>query len=366
MIKNITIRNYKSIRDLTLPLGRVNVLIGENGAGKSNFISFFEMVHALYHQRLGHYSLVHGGGYRFLYEGEYGDPYVEGSIDFDHEVAFFFRLVPSVSNKLLIEESRILTGYLGGEDHDRLKHWQENIMVDSSVEESALLRFRHGSNADEILQQHMADFTVFHFHDTGITAAMRRPSPLRDNDRLRSDGSNLAGFLFMLQEKYPDTLEMIEGVTRSIAPYFGRFKLTPDRLTPDTVTLKWEEEGSSCYLDGYSFSDGTLRFIALATLLLQPRLPATIFIDEPELGLHPVAINLLGSLISRASLDSQIILATQSATLLNCFEPDEVITVDRRDRQSVFRRLNGEELVHWLQEYSLGDIWTKNIIGGQI
>lgn len=129
--------------------------------------------------------------------------------------------------------------------------------------------------------------------------------------------------------------------------------------------MEWEEIDSDMYLDANSLSDGTLRFIALATLLLQPELPETVIIDEPELGLHPTAINKLAALVRKASLNKQIILATQSVNLVNCFEPQDIVVVDRKGGQTVFNRFAAEDLAAWIDEYNMGDIWEKNIIGGQ-
>ena len=161
---------------------------------------------------------------------------------------------------------------------------------------------------------------------------------------------------------------MIEGVIRSIAPYFKGFKLRPDANNKERIRLEWEERDTDMYLDGYSFSDGTLRFIALTTLLLQSKMPEVIIIDEPELGLHPAAINKLSQLVKQASLKSQIILSTQSTNLVNCFEVEDIIVVDRADNQSVFRHLEREELEKWMDDYelSLSDLWEKNMIGGQL
>jgi len=161
---------------------------------------------------------------------------------------------------------------------------------------------------------------------------------------------------------------LIEGVIRSIAPYFKGFKLRPDANNKERIRLEWEERDTDMYLDGYSFSDGTLRFIALTTLLLQSKMPEVIIIDEPELGLHPAAINKLSQLVKQASLKSQIILSTQSTNLVNCFEVEDIIVVDRADNQSVFRHLEREELEKWMDDYelSLSDLWEKNMIGGQL
>lgn len=131
------------------------------------------------------------------------------------------------------------------------------------------------------------------------------------------------------------------------------------------ISLEWEEKDSDMYLDATNLSDGTLRFIALATLLLQPNLPHTIIIDEPELGLHPAAINKLGALIKRASAKNQLIIATQSIELINNFSIDDLIIVERNNNQSTFSRLNEEDFSNWREEYSVGELWEKNVIGGR-
>ena len=169
----------------------------------------------------------------------------------------------------------------------------------------------------------------------------------------------------MLQRTEITAFHLIEGTIRSIAPYFKNFRLSPNKSMEGYIALEWEERNSDMYLDAHNFSDGTLRFIALATLLLQPNPPQTIIIDEPELGLHPAAINKLGALIKRASRKSQLIVATQSVSVVDCFTPDDIIVVNRRDGQSTFDRLDTSMYATWLEEYSLGEVWEKNIIGGQ-
>ena len=154
---------------------------------------------------------------------------------------------------------------------------------------------------------------------------------------------------------------------RLVAPFFDDFVLEPDRLKRDSIQLAWREKGSDEYFTANTLSDGTLRFICLATLLLQPHfhLPTTVLIDEPELGLHPFAIHQLAALIRAAALKTQIIVSTQSVTLMNQFQPEHVIVVDRKDRGSAFRRISPDEVAKWIDDYSLGELWEKNIIGGR-
>ena len=218
------------------------------------------------------------------------------------------------------------------------------------------------------MKKYLSSFTVYHFHDTSVSSPMRGACNINDNENLRDNGSNLAAFLYHLKQRDEKTFRLIEGVIQSIAPYFKGFTLRPDANDPETIRLEWEERDTDMYLNGYSFSDGTLRFIALATLLLQSNKPEVIIIDEPELGLHPAAINKLAELVKTASKNSQIILSTQSVNLVNCFDVNDIIVVDRDSEQSVFKHLPENELTIWMDEYnlSISDLWEKNMIGGQL
>jgi len=138
-------------------------------------------------------------------------------------------------------------------------------------------------------------------------------------------------------------------------------------LNPDKIRLEWSHLGTDAYFDASSISDGTLRFIALATLFLQPRRfrPSVILVDEPELGMHPYAITLLASLMKLASVNTQVIVATQSSLLLDHFEPEDVLVADRVHGGTRLTRLDSAELESWLEEYSLGQLWEKNELGGR-
>ena len=365
MIENVIIKNFKSIRDLELPLTNLNVLIGSNGVGKSNFISFFEMAKAIFEQRFGSYTLDKGGIDNLLYRGRKISKEIYGLMDFKNTNAFFFTLKPAQSNKGYIDNTGDFFNKRGESTKDYLGQWHRTFW-DSAVEESNLMGKMYGRAY--YLNSYLRSFTVYHFHDTSSSSPMRGQCEINDNSFLRDNGSNLAAYLYMLKQTDEKAFRLIEGTIHSIAPYFKRFNLRPDPVTPSKISLEWEEVNSDMYLNGYSFSDGTIRFIALATLLLQSKLPEVIIIDEPELGLHPAAINKLAALIKRASKSSQIILSTQSTNLVNCFEPENIIVVDREDEQTVFKRLNSADLSVWMDEYnySISDMWETNLIGGQL
>lgn len=359
MINRIEIENFKSIQAMDLELRPINVLIGANGAGKSNFIGFFKFVKHLFDRNLADYLADEAGAENVLYFGLKGSDSLGGRIEFDQKNAYYFELKADRAGDLLFRK----------EGTQFYRDWYNLGWDDESLgsgHRESLLKEKEGGRYG-FLQKYMDSFKIFHFHDTSKTAKIKLKGNIDDNRGLREDAANLAAYLYLLQEKHPKDFKRIEMVIRSVAPYFENFNLSPDRKNEEIIRLEWKEKGSDKYFNATHLSDGTLRFMALTTLLLQPTAPKTIIIDEPELGLHPFAINKLAGLIKKASAQSQIIISTQSVNLVDHFEPEDIITVDRKENQSAFERKSSVVLEHWLHEYnnSMGDLWNKNVIGGR-
>ena len=209
------------------------------------------------------------------------------------------------------------------------------------------------------------NLVVYHFHDTSDNSPAKQTCDLEDNRSFRPDAANLPAYLYLLQQKHPVQFRHIEEHIRLVAPFFDRFELAPSQLNEKKIKLEWRQKGSDAYFDAYSLSDGTLRFICLATLLLQPNPPALILLDEPELGLHPFAIRILAEMLEAASKRVQVILATQSVTLLNNFSPKDVIVAENDGLKTTFKRLDEQKLSMWLEDFSIGDLWEKNVLGGR-
>ena len=217
------------------------------------------------------------------------------------------------------------------------------------------------------ITKYLDDCRIYHFDDTGNLSPLKETADLHDNRFLRPDGSNLAAFLHLLRQRHDDAYGLIVRTVQQVAPFFVDFDLDPLELSPDKIRLQWKHAGSDAYWDVSSLSSGTLRFIALATLFLQPDQykPTVITVDEPELGLHPYAITLLASLLKRASIDTQVIVSTQSSLLLDHFGPEDVVVAERIDGSTKLNRLEASELEAWLEDYSMGQLWEKNILGGR-
>jgi predicted ATPase len=338
MIAQVTIKNFKSIREQTLNLGAINVFIGANGSGKSNLIGVFLFFLELIRERhagsgIEDISIANGGADNLLYYGRR----TSGRMSFDVTSA------PSP---------------------ERPAPGTCSIRLRSTNANSLFWENRTILNTFD-LYNFLGEGRVYHFQDTTTNAPMRTLCDVEDNRSLRPQAENLAAFLYWLQEKKPGYFSNIQDAIRQIAPFFGKFNLAPSRLNESKIRLEWMEKGSDAYFNASALSDGTLRFICLATLLLQPEPPPLILLDEPELGLHPAAINLLAALLQSAATRTQIIVATQSVTLVDQFTPEAVWTVDREDNQSVFRHLARQDLSAWLDGYSLGELWQKNVLGGR-
>ena len=354
MLQNIQIKGFKSIKDLSFDLSSINILIGANGVGKSNFISFFKLVNQIYEQRLQQYSLTEGTD-NLLYFGRKTTKEIKGQLIFEG-FTYTFELQPSKNDGLFISEERSFNNLSPDIDISR----------GDFIKESTIICADYGPE-DIYLNSHIGSCKIYHFHDTSNAAALRTTSNIDDNKRLKEDGENIAAYLYLLQQNHPKSFKRIEKTIQSIAPFFKRFNLEPDRLDESRIKLEWsEKENHDKYFNAAHLSDGSLRFIALATLLSQPNLPEMLIIDEPELGLHPKAINKLAGLIkSAAQRGCQIIISTQSINLLNQFTLEDIITVDRNDNQSNFNRLESKDFENWLDDYSLGELWTKSVIKGQ-
>lgn len=360
-LDKLTIRGFKSIAKLEdFPLGPLNVLIGANGAGKSNFVEFFRLLRAMADEQLQKFVLSQGSGDGLFHHGPKQTPKIEVALSFKPN-GYRFTLSPSEDESVFVAEEHVLY----------FPHSSDRT-IGVGLREPALKSRRNdtGMTAGYRAPSHyvyeaLSSWQVYHFHDTSANAQVRRSVSVDYNQFLLPDAGNLAAFLLKLKETHPGHYRMIVQTIQRVAPAFEDFDFKP-KVTPTetTVRLTWKQKGSDYPFQPGHFSDGTLRFICLATALLQPNPPATIVFDEPELGLHPQALTLLGSLICSIATRTQLIVATQSPVLLSEFEPSQIITVNHCNGASEFKRLEAKDLEAWLEDFSIGDLWQKGVIRG--
>ena len=332
--ESITIEGFKSIQSIqNLRLRPINILIGANGSGKSNFLEAFVFLDEAMNGRKEKYVQENGGADKLLHFGSG-------------------------------ETESILIGYLAQSGYSLFAgfEYRQGDRLDPQDDSLAGTAVPGGFSYQEAPTWRKYDFV-----DTKRHSPFKKTNEIHDNRFLRSDGANLAAFLYLLKARYGSSYELVRRTVQLVAPFFEDFQLTPLALNPDTIKLEWKHKNSDGYFSASTFSDGTLRFIALATLFLQPveLRPAVILIDEPELGLHPVAITLLASLIRQASVDTQVIVATQSPRLVDYFDPEDILVANRIHGATTIERLASEPLTEWLDEYSLGELWEKNEFAGR-
>lgn len=357
-LEEMTLIGYKSIRELKafqMSAG-LNVLIGANGSGKTNFIRFFEMLGHIFDANKGLQNYVAGRGRAdaFLFRGMKTTPELSAHLKFGRNEYKFALKAADDRSLFFSQESAPFKGpHYGAVENEQ----------GSGHLESYIAKFP-STAAKQWVVETIRDWRVYHFHDTSPSAPVMGSCNIVDNDVLHGNAANLAAFLMKMannEKTKPHFLRITETV-RQVAPFFGEFVLK--EVTPGQTQLLWKDRFSDLLYYPSQLSDGTLRYICLATLLLQPNPPATIIIDEPELGLHPYAIKLLASLLHEAAENAQIIVSTQASLLLDELTPEQVIVVNQRNGESILERQDPEKLADWLKEYTLGQLWEKNELGG--
>jgi len=358
-LAKITLRGFKTIRDLEdFEPRSLTVLIGPNGAGKSNFISFFRLLSwALASPgQLQIYIQDQGGASALLHQGAGVTQQIEAVLTLTTGRArneYGFRLFHASGDTLIFEDEWFLY-----EPHGQHRR-PTNL---GAGHREAQLIGRPGTAA--VIAEMLRRIIVHQFHNTSKTARIRNKWDLSDNRYLKEDGANLGSFLYRLEHDEPQYYMRIVDTIRLVLPFFATFELYPES---GSVLLRWREIGSDQVFNVSQASDGMLRAMALIALLQQPErdLPDVLILDEPELALHPYAIEVLASLIHSASNHVQVMVATQSVSLIDRFEPDDIVVTHRSDRETSFRRLSSTELTEWLETYTLSELWEKNVVGGR-
>ncbi|NMA47264.1 MAG: AAA family ATPase [Lentisphaerae bacterium] len=359
-LDKLTIRGFKSIRTLEdFELKSLNVFVGANGAGKSNLIACFRLLQALIEDRLADFVRESGGISDLLYNGRKATRQMEFATRFA-ERGYRFTLKPGPGEGFALADEACY-------DDGGTPGWRE--LGSSGDNASLLVKEAKGSSRASAYSAPVVNairsWKVYHFHDTSSTAPMRHAEIIEDNKALRFDAANIGPYLFRIRNTDRACYDEILNACQLVAPFLDDFLLDPQQFGPKTkVALSWKAKASDYPMQPYHLSDGSIRFICLATALLQPCPPSTMIIDEPELGLHPEAIRLLGELIQDAAKRTQVIVATQSPLLLDQFATEDVVVVKRRDGQSTFARLQRTDYTEWLESYSLGELWVKNVIHG--
>lgn len=364
-LQRIRLVGWKSIKDQTVDLTPLNVVIGANGAGKSNLLSLFKLLNAMFANTPGFRNYVGLSGFAdsLLHYGSRQTPVAEMELSFvteTGETSYFARWAAASGGTLLFTEERV--------EYLRNGVTRAGVVdLGAGHSESNLIRSAdEGNQTSVVALRLLRSCRLFHFHDTSDSSAARKPCHVETNRFLDPDAGNLAAMLYLFREHHPTAFRRITATVRQMVPDFAGFVLEPSKLNEKHILLNWTHKGRDYEFGPHQLSDGSLRFISLATLLLQPedKLPLLIAIDEPELGLHPAALEVLSGMAKAAGLHSQLLFGTQSSVFLDHFEPENILVVNSRVGTSEFQRLDAEKLEAWRADYTLGEIWEKNVVGG--
>ena len=363
-LQEVTIRGYKSISynyPVSLKLGSINILLGANGAGKSNIISFFRMLSYMMSRSFEMYVEMAGTANSLLHFGAKKTPAMSAELKFADENSvdtYQFTLSKASPDRLIITEEKI-SWLREGED----KPFQ--LIFEPNFKESSLVD--SNNRTAKAIYKMLSFCKVYQFHDSSDEGPLRQTCPVETSNYLQSHGNNLPSFLLFLKNFNRDSYRRIVNYVSDVIPQFQDFYLEP---VGNNISLRWKDKSANDYIfNSYQLSDGSIRFIALATLLLQPAetMPSVIIIDEPELGLHPYAISQLSEMIKEASIHSQVIIASQSKDLVDYFDIDNVSVVEMNEEKkcTYITKLNEKDYKLWLDHYSISELWDKNVIGGR-
>ncbi len=364
-LKSITVTGFKTIKDLPdFEPANLTVLIGPNGAGKSNFISFFRLLSwalAAPGQLQEHVAML-GGASALLHDGPARTRDIRAQLVLETDAGeneYAFSLAYAGGDILIYTDEKYRFS-----SFSLLSRAQWKPLGVGHREAALIGKAEGGDPTARTILGLLRKIVIYQFHNTSATARIRQKWNIEEGRWLKEDAGNLAPVLYRLSREHPEYYQRILETVRLILPFFADFELHPQF---DRILLSWRERNSDQVFTANQAADGMLRILALVTLLQQPEfdLPDVLVLDEPELGLHPYAIEVLAGLIRAASKSVQVIIATQSVSLIDRFAPEDVVVVDRPARESRFRRLDRKELSEWLDEYTLSELWEKNVIGGR-
>lgn len=365
MLKRISLKGWKSIRDQSINLNPLTVAIGANGSGKSNLLSFIAMFADIFSSkpRMRSYVRTHGAANSLLYHGTRETQAIDLELTFgtsSGELKYATRWIPTLDGGLIFEDERIEVLH-----QDSLND-QETSLGSGHAESNLIRCAESGNSIARTCLRLLRSCKVFQFHNTPLRSDMRTPSYVDANGSLLSDANALASTLYLYRQNDSTTFRAITAVTQRIMPGFEQFILEPSKSDDTEIALKWKEANHDYEFGPHQLTDGVLRFITLLVLLLQPEedQPKLIGLDGPEVGLHPRVLELLSDLVIAASNDVQVIVATQSSELLDYFDPSSVLVAERKGGATEFKNLDVKKLEPWLEKYSLGELWERNYFGG--
>ncbi|QYK48843.1 MAG: AAA family ATPase [Phycisphaeraceae bacterium] len=364
-VEHLSLRSYKAIKSLDINLDDLTVIVGINGSGKSSLLSFFQMLGFM---QTGAFQSEFvqqrcGGASKVLHHGPSVSRIIEASMTLRADQGtnqYSFSIAHAAGDSFVFTDERVSFKRTGSTQPEA-----EHSLGAGHRESSLRSASEDGVKPAGVVRWLLNGCRAFQFHDTSLTSPLRQNCSVNDNVTLKSNGGNLPAVLLAIRDGYPDVYKEIRRHLRAAIPQFDDFVLTPMGLDRRSIRLRWKETSVSTEFDVDQASDGTLRLMALVTLLLQPleHRPKFMVIDEPELGLHPLALHVLSGLLRGATEKCQVLMATQSMPLVQDLIDAtglNPVVAESVGGQTTMKRLSPLSLDQWLDSFSVGSQWSNS------
>lgn len=376
----LNVQGYRRLRKVTLDLAEFNVLIGANGVGKS---SILEVMHLLAGSATGGLDarISQAGGISSLLTQDGSTEVIklglERPVTSAEPLNYHVNLASSgigyaISLEQLSQfqvdtqtELKLIDATAG---HVRYFDKQRKFVEPNweyRPEETALSQVPKMYKVPENFRHLLASATeIYHTLDVSTRAPVRTPQSLQPASTPGRNGETLLSCLYALREDHADRYEAVMDALRAAFPTFERLELPT--VAAGSVTLRWKDRNFKNPIYPHQLSEGTLRFLWLATLLQSPGLPKVTLIDEPEVSLHPEMLQLLTELMREAASRTQLIVATHSDRFVRFLKPDELVVCDLGGHGgTLVRRADELDLDKWLADYALDELWSMGRLGGR-
>ncbi len=378
-LKNISVKGFRRLHNIDLEMRNLTVMIGANGSGKTSFLDVFSILAASASGNLHQQLQLKGGLNEILTRGKARELEISLAMNVPDREPLKYRLALSpkglsyeIREETLTQQSDIYAPepfkyiqsdgldikYFSQEDRRLLRpNWEHNPLETSLSQVPKMYR------EPENLRKSLASCTYYGALDVSEKSPIRLPQAMRPAKLPGAKGEDLVSCLYDLRESDRDRFEFLENILSAAFPDFERLNFPP--VAAGTISMTWTDRNFSQPIYLHELSEGTLRFLWLATLIQSQNLTTITLIDEPEVSLHPDLLRHLVYLMREAAKHTQLIVATHSDRLIGFLEPHEVLICDTEEGEAKMTWADTLNLSKWLEDYSLDQVWAMNIMGGR-
>ncbi|HIK13287.1 MAG TPA: AAA family ATPase [Oscillatoriaceae cyanobacterium M33_DOE_052] len=378
-LEKISVKGYRRLRDLEIEMRSLLVIIGANGAGKTSFLDVLSLLAASARGNLQDKLQLQGGLSQILTRGKAEELEISLAMQVPEKPPLHYSLAlcphgisyeigeenltqqsnPTAHDPFkYIESSGVDIRYFSQEERRLVRpNWEHNYLETSLSQVPKMYR------EPENLRKSLAACTYYAALDVSEKSPIRLPQAMRPAKLPGKNGEDLVSCLYDLRETDRDGFEMIEDILGTAFPDFERLNFPP--VAAGTLSMTWTDKNFSQPIYIHELSEGTLRFLWLATLLQSQSLTTITLIDEPEVSLHPELLQHLVYLMREAAKQTQLIVATHSDRLIRFLEPHEVVICDLEEGEAKMTWGDTLDLDKWLADYTLDQLWAMNVMGGR-